>query len=208
MQYICLPVQGHHLLYAHGTAFVKSSFSKGKARVGQFPFCLKIIPGARGSWVSFTKPLLFVSSLVKRNDNPCSVPSFGLIPADGCHPWPDRRAQRWCRQRFPCHSRPQEYNRPAGSVPSLTCRLQTHGLHRLCSMQGFFCLLWRLFICWWGIILSEARVNRFHTETSVGALSSIKNKLRVTPVKPFHLACQIKSNMNFQCHYYCINFNE
>lgn len=110
------------------TAFAKCSFSKGNAEAGQFPFHRGIIPGARGSGVSRTKPLPFVLSLITRTDKPCSVPSFGLIPADGFCPRLEHRAQRRCRQRFPHHSRPQEYTWPVDSVPGTTRRLETCGL--------------------------------------------------------------------------------
>lgn len=93
----------------------------------------------RGSWASYAKPLPFVSSLVTRTDKPCSVPSFGLIPADGVRPWPAHGARRRCRRVSPVtvgHPNTAGQRAPRLARP-LAPRLETHGVRSFVQYQAF-----------------------------------------------------------------------
>lgn len=96
MQCVWLSVKDCHLLYTHGTVFVKISFSEGKAGAQQFPFLWEIIPEAGRSPLSRNKSLPFGLSPVTRKDKLYSVPPFGLFPVNSFRPWLDYRSWRWC----------------------------------------------------------------------------------------------------------------
>lgn len=148
--------QSHHLLHARRYCLPSAAFPKGKPEQGS---SWEIIPAVKASWVSYTKLLLFLPGVVSGIAEPCSVASFGLAQltalersaARGIPP-----SQQECPgQRAPC----------PGHLPPADLWFPW-----LCLVEDIFVCSGDTRVRWFGIILSEARVNRFHTESPVRAL--------------------------------------